>query len=172
VGSVEQGYAMNEALPVIVRLPTGDYRNVCARCYNREDGSFRRWKLMMLLRAVPVQQMRFRPLPRQTQDQKHTGLSMTENYQKTDIPVGAMNKQEIPVRRICSTCDEIVEDPQVHLTVVDCPLDREHCQEQYKDKRGEVDYVKSDAVTYQIVNTYHGVLLLRCFHTAKPASKK
>jgi hypothetical protein len=102
----------------------------------------------------------------------HTGLSMTENYQKTDIPVGAMNKQEIPVRRICSTCDEIVEDPQVHLTVVDCPLDREHCQEQYKDKRGEVDYVKSDAVTYQIVNTYHGVLLLRCFHTAKPASKK
>jgi len=54
---------------------------------------------------------------------------MTENYQKTDIPVGAMNKQEIPDRRICSTCDEIVEDPRVHLTVVDCPLDREHCQE-------------------------------------------
>ena len=58
-----------------------------------------------------------------------TACPMTENYQKTDIALGAMNKQEIPDRRICSTCAEIVEDPCVHLTVVDCPLDREHCQE-------------------------------------------
>jgi hypothetical protein len=87
---------------------------------------------MDLLRAVPVQQMLgfacYQDKPK-TKKNTHTDLSMTENYQKTDIPVGAMNKQEIPVRRICSTCDEIVEDPRVHLTVVDCPLDREHCQE-------------------------------------------
>lgn len=86
---------------------------------------------MDLLRPSRCNKCSVSPLPRQTQDQNkyHTGLSMTENYQKTDIPVGAMNKQEIPDRRICSSCDEIVEDPRVHLTVVDCPLDREHCQE-------------------------------------------
>jgi hypothetical protein len=29
--------------------------------------------------------------------------------------------------------------------IVDCPLNREHCQEQHKDKLKEVSYVESDA---------------------------